>query len=124
MNVVQMLLVAALAWIVAPVEKTALTEADCKVYFPNAFSPNNDGINDEFKPTIANDCTFTSFELNIYHRNGSLVFSSTDSSKGWNGEHRNQPASAEVYYYIAKYTVTADEREIPEISTGDLNLLR
>jgi gliding motility-associated-like protein len=124
MNVVQLLLAAALMWTALPAEKSIPSLNNCEVYFPNAFSPNSDGINDEFKAAIANDCGFASFEINIYHKSGSLVYSSTDSSTGWNGQHRNQPAPADVYYYIAKYTVTANEGEIPQIITGDLSLLR
>ncbi|HKK75637.1 MAG TPA: gliding motility-associated C-terminal domain-containing protein [Saprospiraceae bacterium] len=124
MNVVQLLLAVALMWTAAPAEESAPSLNECEVYFPNAFSPNDDGINDEFKPAIANDCTFVSFEMNIYHKSGSLVFSSTDSTIGWNGRHRNQSAPADVYYYIAKYSVTANEDEIPEIITGDISLLR
>lgn len=125
MNVVQMLLVAALMWTAAPVEKSVNTSSNnCEVYFPNAFSPNDDGINDEFKPELANGCSFTSFEINIYHKNGSLMFSSSDPSLGWNGKHRNEPAPIAVYYYIAKYTFNADEEQFPEISSGDINLLR
>ena len=82
MNVVQLLLAAALMWSALPAEKSIPSLNNCEVYFPNAFSPNSDGINDEFKPAIANDCGFASFEINIYHKSGTLVYSSTDSSTG------------------------------------------
>lgn len=124
MNVILLLLAAALTCPALPAEKSIPSLNNCEVYFPNAFSPNSDGINDEFKPAIANNCGFASFEINIYHKSGSLVYNSTDSTSGWDGRHRNQPAPADVYYYIAKYTVTANENEIPQIITGDLSLLR
>lgn len=124
MNVFHLLFVATLLWTAAPAERSALSLNECVVYFPNAFSPNNDGINDEFRPKIDTDCAFASFEINIYHKSGSLVYSSTESSVGWDGRHRDESAPADVYYFVAKYTFSEDENEIPKIISGDLNLLR
>jgi gliding motility-associated-like protein len=112
-------------WTAAPAENSVpVSLNNCEVYFPNAFSPNNDGINDEFIPELADGCSFTSYEMNIYHKSGSLVFSSTDPTLSWDGSHRNEPAPIAVYYYIVKYTTNAEEETLPDIVTGDINLLR
>jgi gliding motility-associated-like protein len=52
------------------------------IYIPNAFTPNGDGVNDNFK-VIATG--IKSFMLTIFDRWGASVFSTTNAAKGWNG---------------------------------------
>ena len=97
----------------------------CRLYIPNAFSPNNDGVNDEFKPSPSATCTSEKYQLNVYDRNGSLVFQSIELDKAWDGKFRNEPAPSATYYYIVQYTYsTEDNGTTTEIANGDLNLLR
>ncbi len=53
------------------------------VYFPSAFTPNNDGINDIYKPSVAGSIVF--YQLTIYNRYGQTVFTSSSPNEGWNG---------------------------------------
>ncbi|MFM2201424.1 MAG: hypothetical protein RL040_624, partial [Bacteroidota bacterium] len=57
---------------------------DCSamIYMPTSFTPNGDGINDEFWPVISN---VKSYELTINDRWGRPVFSSRDYSHPWLG---------------------------------------
>jgi len=58
---------------------------DCnKLYLPNAFTPNGDGLNDDFGPV--GEFNLESYEINIFDRWGKLVFNSTDVLKHWNGK--------------------------------------
>lgn len=61
------------------------TEIANNLYTPTAFSPNGDGVNDEFKPIIAGDEN-QSYEMTIYDRNGLVVFETKDINKGWDGK--------------------------------------
>lgn len=61
-----------------------------KVYIPNAFTPNNDGINDWFLP-FAPDFEITSIDMQIYDRWGNKVF----QGESWDGNN----AQAGVYVY-------------------------
>ena len=55
-------------------------------YIPNTFSPNNDNLNEVFKPVLnAYDPTFYHFE--IYDRWGVLIFETYDPEAGWNGTY-------------------------------------
>jgi gliding motility-associated-like protein len=71
------------------------------VVFPNTFSPNNDGVNDVFRPT-PNSGTKT-YDLKIYNRLGTVIFTSTDFHIGWNGMYRGKELPTGTYYWIANY---------------------
>lgn len=70
---------------------------------PNAFTPNNDGINDLFLLQCNEPCTF--FELDVYTRNGENVFSSKHIDQGWDGKRldNGDPLPQSVYVYTVKY---------------------
>jgi len=73
------------------------------VYIPNAFSPNQDGYNDEFRPFISgyepDDYVFY-----IYDRWGKELFRSNDLYKGWDGTHNNTPCKQDVYVWYVLYS--------------------
>lgn len=73
-----------------------------KLYVPNAFTPNEDGVNDLFGAVGGE--TVEEFELRIFDRWGELIFSSTNQDEKWNGNaggiHYSQ---TEVYSYWLKY---------------------
>lgn len=86
---------------------------------PNAFTPNGDGINDEFKFKKANPLlAFKS--LRIYNRWGQEVFYSTFDDIGWNGEYKGTKCEVGSYYYLVEYAI--GQRSFTE--KGDISLLR
>jgi len=92
---------------------------NCKIYIPNVFTPNNDNINDNFKPTM--NCDPIEYDLKIFNRWGQLVFESDLVSYGWNGQFNGADASSGVYFYMLSYKYSKDERQV---SNGDITLLR
>lgn len=64
---------------------------------PNAFTPNNDGINDHFRPII--NLEIKEYQLRIYNRLGQLIFETKNSDKGWDGTFKNQPQATGAYVY-------------------------
>ncbi len=67
--------------------------------FPNAFTPNNDGVNDEFKLLL--HCPSPKYLLSIYNRWGELVFESRDPDVGWDGINLNGfDAPADIYAWV------------------------
>lgn len=70
------------------------------VYIPNAFSPNNDGINDVFFPVITGD-EVTEYELVIWDRWGMEIFHSSNRHEVWTGNVNGGDyyAKDEVYNY-------------------------
>lgn len=73
------------------------------VTFPNAFSPNNDGINDVFKPVHGE---IAKFEMVILNRNGIIMYRGTDIDQGWDGNnHKGEKCPPDLYVYKAKTTL-------------------
>lgn len=72
---------------------------DAFLGFPNVFTPNGDGVNDEFKPAYK---SLRDYELTIFNRWGRKVFHSTDPSEGWDGKEGNSNAAEGVYMYVAE----------------------
>ncbi len=73
----------------------------CNSYIPNAFTPNYDGLNDEFKPVF--DCFPFDYQFNVYDRYGSLVFASDKLNAGWNGKKRNEVLQVGIYVWTLQY---------------------
>jgi gliding motility-associated-like protein len=82
-------------------EVNVIKNDNCRlnIYFPTAFSPNNDGKNDEFKPTVYG--TVSQYHLVIYNRWGNKVFETNDYNKGWTGFWNNQKQPDGVYIWSA-----------------------
>ena len=90
-----------------------------KVYIPNAFSPNGDGVNDIFK-IEAGDIIIEDFEMKVFNRWGTLLFETTDYTKGWDGKFKNQIITPDVFVYSIQYR---DDKGLIYRKTGTLNLL-
>ena len=87
---------------------------------PNAFTPNNDELNDHFKIIINGNIVIEEFL--IFNRWGQLVYEAPeDGLEGWDGRFKNEPAASDTYVYKAKIRFP-DGRE--EIAKGDVMLLR
>lgn len=89
------------------------------VYFPNAFTPNGDGLNDEFGPVNFVHERLINFV--IYNRYGNEVFQTSTKGKHWDGTINGKPAPVDVYYYLMEYGHRDDTHQK---ITGDVTLLR
>lgn len=82
-----------------------LTTINCPPWIPSGFSPNFDGINDEFN--IQGLLTiFEKFELKIFNRYGTLVYQGGDELGFWNGKSNKginnigEQLPVGTYYYV------------------------
>ena len=72
------------------------------IHFPNAFTPNGDGINDIYKPGI--NGLLVTYELMLYNRYGQLVFKTTTPGQGWDGHFKNSKNPLPgTYVWSCKY---------------------
>lgn len=70
------------------------------IFVPNAFTPNNDGINDVFRPRgVALDTSEGAYELKIFNRWGQLIYKGTKLDIGWNGRFKGPLCEAGLYIY-------------------------
>ena len=63
------------------------------------FTPNGDGLNDEFRVAYK---SIISFQAWVYNRWGRLVYTWTDPQKGWDGNISGRKAAAGPYFYVIK----------------------
>ncbi len=91
----------------ASIQLQILIQKDTKFYFPNAFSPNGDNINDYFYPIGLSVDAKVSY-LNIYDRWGNLVFQKKEfqpgiEKEGWDGRSRDQrKLNPGVYVFVTE----------------------
>ncbi len=62
--------------------EASLAKCYCDLYVPNAFTPDDDGIND---PIFCFDCEFFEYNLKIFNRRGQLIFTTADYKTNWDG---------------------------------------
>lgn len=74
---------------------------DCQPYIPTSYTPNNDGVNDDFE--ILNFCTFSVFDLKIFNRWGEVIFQSQNPNAIWDGTYKGKPAPEGVYMVTLRY---------------------
>ena len=87
-------------------------------YLPNAFTPNGDGLNDEFH---ADGLFIKEFKLEIWNRFGEGVFAGTSFRQGWDGKVNGQAAPIDTYMYKIEAT---DKLGVTYKRTGTLQLLK
>lgn len=86
---------------------------------PNAFTPNNDNLNDTFLPI----CVGTeNYELKIYDKWGENIFTTTDFLQGWNGKFKGQLCKQDVYVWRAEFINAVTKRK--EVRFGHVTLLK
>ena len=87
-------------------------------FIPNAFTPNNDGKNDTFKPYGS---SIKSIEMRVFNQWGELVYQTTDVNKGWDGIFKGKAQPVGVYPYGIKVTFL-DNTTVTK--RGTVNLVR
>jgi gliding motility-associated-like protein len=87
---------------------------------PNAFSPNGDGLYDNFGP-IGNIFGVSDYKLVIYNRWGEKVFESHDQKMGWDGTYKGAPQDMDAYIYTVSATLIDGEKVALK---GNITLLR
>jgi gliding motility-associated-like protein len=81
--------------------KFVYKECPCEASTPNAFTPNNDGLNDSFRPVV--QCVAQDYQFRIYNRYGGVAFESTELNQGWNGKVGNLESPSGVYLWMLQY---------------------
>lgn len=91
-----------------------------RIVVPNSFTPNKDGLNDEFGVIVIENVE--TFFLTIYDRWGNKVFETDDPDQRWNGMIKNKDADLGTYFYYIKYN--CHNFTEPRFIKGDISLVR
>ena len=98
------------------------SDCDCTVFMPNAFSPNGDGVNDQFG--VAYDCDIETATLLIYNRWGKIVYSSDNIDASWDGTFKGKAQPEGVYAWYLRYMGTELDKQLNIPMRGSVTLIR
>ena len=96
-----------------------ILEPSFELWVPNSFTPNNDGLNDLFKPIIKG---FDYYELIITDRWGETVFRSSDINESWDGYHDDKISPIGTYKCEVIYSKLNDIMKLSHYA--NINLIR
>lgn len=98
-------------------ETYTVNVGESRLECPNAFSPNDDGVNDEWKVSYK---SIIDFDCHIFNRWGQELAHLTDPSQGWNGKYNGKTVPSGAYYYVIT-AKGADGRKYK--LSGDINII-
>ncbi|MEZ5173113.1 MAG: gliding motility-associated C-terminal domain-containing protein [Bacteroidia bacterium] len=91
----------------------------CRTYVPNSFTPNGDGINDEWKPVGSR---IKDLSIQIFNRWGELIATVTDPLGSWDGTTKSGNIAQEGVY---TYTLRARDLNLKDYEFyGSIFLIR
>ncbi len=98
-------------------------QCDCPVFVPNGFTPDDDGVNEGFRPVF--DCPIEKYMFRVFDRWGGLVWASEDPRESWNGggNDPNGTASGIYAWMLEIRPKTVNERSLRTLF-GHVMLLR
>jgi gliding motility-associated-like protein len=113
------------AFIASPGGDWKFSHWELQLYVPNAFSPNNDGVNDAFRP-LGQAFGAQDYRFQVFNRWGEVVFSSVDPDEAWLGQ--DQRADGLHYVKDGSYAWSVQVRwthgNYPEQFSGTLTVVR
>lgn len=90
------------------------------MYFPNAFTPNKDGLNEIFSGE-GDEVEY--FHMEIFNRWGELIFETDDYANTWDGTYKGNPVQSDLYVWIADY-MTSCTNKLLKRNVGTVMLIR
>lgn len=96
---------------------------DFTAYVPNAFTPDDDGLNDLFGP-LGFGIDDKDYQFSIYNRWGDLIFESFDPTVKWDGSYKGSIVETGVYSWKLYFTdffgkIHRDNGRVTVIKDGD-----
>ena len=92
-----------------------------RVNVPDAFTPNNDGVNDVLQTFTA---YITDYEFRIYNRWGEVIFHTNNPEQKWDGTYKGTIYPSMLYPYIVVYKSESFPERGPETKRGSVLLIR
>ncbi len=96
------------------------SEPECSIFLPNVFTPNNDGVNDDFHVLLPTSCAVENLELSIYNIWGEKVAEITDITQRWSPTDVQQ----NVYLWYASYElINSEQLNEKFVKSGTVSIL-
>jgi len=96
---------------------------ECEIDAPTAFTPNDDGLNDDFQ--FFPNCDLREGSWAIYDRWGNKLFESSDINATWNGKNNNGTLVQEgVYVWVYEYNYLGEGEIQIKTESGTITVLR
>jgi gliding motility-associated-like protein len=101
-------------------KRNGITNGGDVINIPTGFTPNGDGLNDNFRPLGSAEFT-TEYQMTIWNRWGQEVFRSVEVPSGWDGKYKGQDAQTGVYAYLITYRDIYNKEQVVR---GNVTLTR
>ena len=92
---------------------------DCELFIPTAFTPNGDGLNDEWLVSAPAD--YSHYECVVKDKSGRILFQTKNIHQGWDGKSNGQYLPLGAYHYICRFR---DEMGEQHIQQGQVMIIR
>jgi gliding motility-associated-like protein len=101
-----------------------LKKCACDIFVPTAFSPNNDGINDELQAFISCDIPIKVKRFQVFNRWGNLLFTQSNTNDiRWNGQVNGTQLDQGTFVWYMEYEIEKDGKTETKIEYGDFTIL-
>ena len=101
---------------------------DLYVHVPTSFTPNNDGLNDAWAPSIIGQDIIAKYDCWVFNRTGHTVFHTNDPNKAWiggndlSGEGLHYSGGAEVFVW--RIAIKKKDGEGAKVYEGHVTMVR
>ena len=92
------------------------------LFAPNAFTPDGDGLNDSWFPTVSAGIDENFFSVKVFNRWGELIFEAKDFYSSWDGTYQGNAVQIGTYTYSIHYKRKQDEER--KVIVGHISLVR
>jgi len=100
-----------------------LIDCYCRMFIPNAVSPNLDQLNEVFQPVA--DCDkLKSYQLQVFNRWGQLVYTADQPDKAWDMHIKGKPVPSGIYIWYVSYAGFENGQVARKHEKGTLHVLR
>ncbi|MFT5860449.1 MAG: gliding motility-associated-like protein [Flavobacteriaceae bacterium] len=100
-----------------------VTIDDLLLYFvPNSFTPDDDELNQTFRPVFTSGFDPYDFVFRIYNRWGEVIWESQDATIGWDGTYNGKLVETGTYIWNVEFKLSNSDARTT--ATGHVNLLR
>lgn len=107
------------------VTDATVKDCACNIHAPNVFSPNFDGINDQFEIFVDCDFDYQIKKMEVFDRWGSLVFTKKEADDlVWDGTFNQQALRDGVYVWFLEYETNRNGIVDKAVAKGDVLILK